>query len=165
MTGAWPHQLHTRLREFEAQNDIPHDGVSFSIKVRVTSGCFHREHSQEAYQAIDRALAAAASGRSVAFVEHENGPELLVYAAVAAAGLNFAKSVVDLVTAILKARSAGIKKGDRPSDPLELIVRRSHDGVKANEEIILRIAATERVDRNLLQTKLLEAVRRIHADE
>ena len=165
MTGAWPHQLYTRLREFEAQSDALADRVSFSIKVRVTSGCFHREHSPKAYEAIDRAVAATAPCRAVAFVEHENGPELLVYAAFAASGLTLAKSVVDLVTAILKARSAGIKQGDRASDPLELIVRRSHDGVKANEEIILRIAATEMVDRNVLETKLLEAVRRIHADE
>ena len=165
MPDTWPKELHSRLRKFEAQNRIAHEGVSFSIKVRVTSGCFHREHSPFAYRAIDRAVADAASDPSVVLVEHENGPELLVYLAVTAAGLNLTTALVNLVTAIIKARSEGVKKGDRPADPLELIVRRSHDGVNAKEEIILRIAPTDKVDRKLLQSKLLETVRRIHADE
>jgi hypothetical protein len=44
-----------------------------------------------------------------------------------------------LVTAIIKARSDGIKKGDRPSDPLELILRgHSKDG-EYFEETVLRV--------------------------
>jgi hypothetical protein len=73
--------------------------------------------------------------------EHESGPEILVYLAVTTAGLSLAKSIVELVTAIIKARSEGIKRGDRPADPLEVIVRgHSRDG-EHTEERIMRIAA------------------------
>jgi hypothetical protein len=73
-----------------------------SIKVRVTSGCFHREHSPHAYRLIDDYLAAAdLSEVQCRFEEHESGPELLVYLAVTAAGLGVVKSVVELVSAII----------------------------------------------------------------
>ena len=62
-----------------------------------------------------------------------------VYLALTAAGLGVVKSVVELVTAIIKARSEGIKKGDRPSDPLELIVRRHSKDEEYFEETVLRI--------------------------
>ena len=50
----------------------------------------------------------------------ETGPELLVYLAVATADITLAKSVIDLITAILKVRSDGVKKGDRPDAPLKV---------------------------------------------
>ena len=89
----------------------PRDGeVPVSIKVRVTSGCFHREHSPHAYDIIDRHLASLEGQESdFAFEEHESGPELLVYLAVAAAGITLAKSTIDLVIAIIKARVDGIR--------------------------------------------------------
>jgi len=118
------------------------DLVPVSIKVRVTSGCFHREHSPHAYRLIDDFLARTdLSDTRCRLEEHESGPELLVYLAVTAAGLGVVKSVVELVTAIIKARSEGIKKGDRPSDPLELIVRGHSKGGEYFEETVLRIPA------------------------
>jgi len=114
--------------------------VPVSLKVRVASGCFHREHSPHAYRLIDDYLAAAdLSDVHCQFEEHESGPEILVYLAVTAAGLGFAKSVIELITAIIKARSEGIKRGDRPSDPLELIVRGHTKDGEYFEEMVLRI--------------------------
>ena len=131
------------------------DGLApVSIKVGVTSGCFHREHSPHAYQLIDDYLADAdLSDLQFRFEEHESGPELLVYLAVTAAALGVVKSVVELVTAIIKARSEGIKKGDRPSDPLELIVRgHSKDG-EYFEETVLRIPPDHVVTRSRLRMR------------
>lgn len=123
-----------------------------SIKVRVASGCFHREHSPEAYQIIDDYLAGAnTSDAHYQIEEHESGPEILVYLAVTAAGLTFAKSIFELITAIIKARSDGIKKGDGPSAPLELIVRgHSKDG-EYFEEKILRIPPDHAVTAKLIE--------------
>ena len=73
------------------------------------------------------------------FEEHESGSELLVYLAVTAAGLGVVKSVVELFTAIIKARSEGIKKGDRPSDPLAFIVRGHSKNGEYFEEVVLGI--------------------------
>jgi hypothetical protein len=70
----------------------------------------------------------------------------LLYLAVTTAGLSLAKSIVDLITAIIKARSEGIKKGDDPSEPLELIVRRVHDAQEFREETVLRIGHKDAVD-------------------
>jgi len=53
----------------------------------------------------------------------ESGPEILGYLAATTTGLSLAKSIVELVIAIIKARSEGIKRGDRPTDPLEVLVR------------------------------------------
>jgi hypothetical protein len=72
-------------------------------------------------------------------VEHETGPEILVYLSLTAAGLGFVKSIIDLITTIIKARSEGIKRGDVPNDPLELIVRGYLKDGEYFEEKILRI--------------------------
>jgi len=138
MDAVWQSEFRKRMQDLGGVNT---DGLApVSIKVRVTSGCFHREHSPHAYRLIDDYLADAdLSDVQCRFEEHESGPELLVYLAVTAAGLGVVKSVVELVTALIKSRSEGIKKGDRPSDPLELIVRgHSRDG-EYFEETVLRI--------------------------
>lgn len=134
--------------------------VPVSIKVRVTSGCFHREHSPQAYRLIDDYLTSSdLSDVHCRFEEHESGPELLVYLAVTTVGLNFAKSVIELITAIIKARSDGIKKGDRPSDPLELIIRgHSKDG-EYFEEPILRIPSHQDITAKQIKEALAKRTR------
>lgn len=136
----WPTEFRTRMARFGAL--VPDGLVPVSIKVRVVSGCFHREHSPEAYRLIDDFVAhAGARDAHYRIEEHESGPEILVYLAVTTAGLSFAKSVVDLITAVIKARSEGIKRGDSPADPLEVIVRGHTREGEYSEETILRIPA------------------------
>lgn len=131
---------------------IPDGYTPVSIKVRVASGCFHREHSPEAYRLIDDYLADAdLSDAHYRIEEHESGPEILVYLAVATAGLSLAKSIVELVTTIIKARSEGIKRGDRPAEPLEVIVRGHTKDGEYTEEIILRIPAGTTITAKQLQ--------------
>jgi len=114
--------------------------VPVSIKVRPSSGCFHREHSPGAYRIIDDYLSTADFPKtSCQFEEHESGPDILVYLAVTTAGLTFAKSLIDLITAIIKARSEGIKKGDNRSEPLELIIRGFSKEGEFYRETVLRI--------------------------
>ena len=96
------------------------------------------------------------SGRaSVAFEEHESGPELLVYIA---AGVSLATSVINLIATIIKARSEGIRKGDHPAHPLELIVRRVHSGNEFREETVLRIGHTDSPDEAKLEQQLNDAL-------
>lgn len=126
-----------------------------SIKVRITSGCFHREHSPEAYALIDNYIRHAdSSGVHYEIVEHESGPELLVYLAVTAAGLGVVKSVVELITTVIKARSEGIKRGDHPNDPLELIVRGYWKDGEYFEEKVLRVGPKETVTVKQIQDAL-----------
>jgi hypothetical protein len=134
-------------------------GHVVSVKVRVESGCFHREHSPEAYKIIDARLKRPPDHAEV--IEHESGPELLLYLAVTAGALSLAKSVIELITEIFKARAAGIKKGDHPSDPLVLIVRRVDEKNEYREDVILRIGHDDAVDSGKIEKELTAAIKGI----
>lgn len=140
----------------EFQRRQPGCGDVVSVKVRVESGCFHREHSPEAYKIIDAQLRRLPECAEV--IEHESGPELLLYLAVTAGALSLAKSVVELITEIFKARAAGIKKGDHPRDPLVLIVRRVDEKDEYREDVILRVGHTDAVDSDTIEKELTTAI-------
>ena len=74
-----------------------------------------------------------------------------MYLSVTTAGLALAKSVIDLVTAIIKARTNGIKKGDKPKEPLELIVRRVQKEGEYHEKVVLRIEANTVVSEDMVR--------------
>jgi len=134
-------------------------GHVVSVKVRVESGCFHREHSPEAYKIIDARLKRPPDHAEV--IEHESGPELLLYLAVTAGALSLAKSMIELITEIFKARAAGIKKGDHPSDPLVLMVRRVDEKNEYHEDVILRIGHDDAVDSGKIEKELTAAIKGI----
>ena len=54
-------------------------------------------------------------------------------------------TVIDLIVTILKARSEGIRKGDRPRDPLKLILRRTNTKGDCVEEEVLVVESTDSV--------------------
>jgi hypothetical protein len=140
--------------------------IAVSIKVRVTSGCFHREHSPKAYCMIEHHLYSISPDQAVfEFQEHESGPEILVYLAVTTAGLTLAKSVIDLVTAIIKARCDGIRQGDKPNDPLELIIRRTCKEGQFTEDKVLRVGPHENVDRSVIEQDLKKAAEKLIKEE
>lgn len=136
------------------------NGQVVSIKVRVESGCFHREHSPEAYKIIDAKFRDLPE--NVEVIEHESGPELLAYLGGA---LALAGGVVTLVTSIIQARSTGITKGDRPSDPLVLLVRRVDKQDGYHEETVLRIGHTDKLDSGEVADKLNASIRELFKDE
>lgn len=151
------------MRSFEGA--APGDGIGVSLKVRATSGCFHREHSPEAYVRIDRYLSSLPQvERGFEFLEHESGPEVLVLLAVVSAGLGLAKSVVDLIVTIIQARREGVEDGDVPAEPVELIARRYDVAGTLREEVVLRVDRAQRVDRSEIEAGLSAALDRI-ADE
>ena len=159
MDAEWEKTFRNRMRGFETRRPQGEAGLPVSIKLRVSSGCFHREHSPRAYKLIDSQLARLS--RDVEFVEHESGPELLVFIAVATAGITLTKSVLDLITAIIKARSEGIRKGDHPSEPIELTVRRANEGDNFREEIVVRVGHNDRVDGQAIEKALDAALRKL----
>ena len=165
MDPTWESEFRERIRSFESQRPPREGESSVSLKVRVTSGCFHREHSPHAYALIDKHLASIpASQRSeLTFVEHENGPELLAYLALATAGVTLAKSVIDLIVAIIRARTEGAKTGDRPNDPVQVIVRRVGDRDEFAEETVLRIRHNDPVNRADIEAHINAALKRVVA--
>jgi hypothetical protein len=159
MNTEWEDTFRERMRRFGTRRPRQSGDIAVSVKVRVVSGCFHREHSPHAYAAIDSQLARLSP--DLEFVEHESGPELLVYVAAATAAITLAKSVIDLITAILKARSDGVKKGDKPDAPLEVIVRRVSDGREFQEEIILRKGHSQSINPKDVEKQVNEALQKL----
>lgn len=146
------------MRAFELGQRKGAGAVPLSIKVRVTSGRFHREHSPEAYALIDEWLNSTQRDGDFVFEEHESGPELLVIAAVASGMASaVASEVISAIVAILRARREGVERGDSPSDPLELIVRRvDADGVR--EEMILRVGHRDDIDQTNIGALVNDAI-------
>lgn len=163
MDSVWEAEFRNRMHSFEVQRPPRQGEVAVSIKVRVSYGCFHREHSPEGYRLIDEHLASVPpSERSdFAWLEHESGPELLVYLALTTAGVTLAKSVIDLITAVLKARAKGVERGDRPKDPLEIIVRRVGAEDKFEEELVFRIGHSEPIDQKAIKAEVEVALKRL----
>lgn len=154
MNSSWERDFRHRIDVFEAPL-LTKKGTTISIKIRATSGCFHREHSPKAYQIIDTYLHSYSSqDMQFSFQEHESGPELLVYIALGTAGISLAKSIIDLITIVIKARSEGIKQGDCPDAPIELIVRGFDDNGKIKDEVILRFGSQKPVNRELIEKTL-----------
>lgn len=166
MDAQWQEEFRARMRRFEVRRQPQPNELSLSIKIRVRSGCFHRDHSPHAYALIDQQLGKLSRSETcLVFEEHETGPEVLVYLAVATAGLTLAKSVIDLVTAIIKARSAGVDKGDRPSEPVELVVRRISGEGEFREELVLRFGHKDPVVAQNIGQSLSEALRKLLEDK
>jgi len=101
MDDGWASQFRRRMNRFSKQHEM--QGNAISIKVRPQGGCYHRQCSPHAYNLIDDYFNKYPS-LDVSFYEHESGSELLVWLALGTAGITLAKSVIDLVTAIIKAR-------------------------------------------------------------
>ncbi len=158
----WQSEFRARMMRFGSAARPGAGESAISIKVRVVGGCFHREHSPHAYALIDRHLASLnPEKQKFAFVEHESGPELLAYILLATAGLNLATSIIDMIVVIIKARQEGIKFGDRPSEPLELIVRRLGEGDKYIEEIVLRMGHEDKVTRANIEVQIKKALKNL----
>lgn len=147
-----------------------------SIKIRVASGCFHREHSPNAYKIIDEYIRPRRSellehedeyfrsrrseffGCEYEFREHESGPEIIAYIALTTAAIALATSIIDLIVTIIRARSEGIRRGDKPEAPLRLIVRSAYREEGAEERIVMEFSKTSEIKRAEIETNLNKAV-------
>lgn len=161
MNDPWPRELAKRIGTFS--EPFTGSGIAVSLKIRVVSGCFHREHSPHAYELIDAALHDPGLERdAIQWHEHESGPEILVWIPFVTAGVALSAAVVNLIVSILKARSDGVKAGDQPREPLELIVRttRSREG-GVIEEKVLRFNPDDPVHATAIRAALNHAARKM----
>jgi len=161
----WEREFRQRMLDFVVIRPATGQEVPISVKVRVVSGCFHAEHSPEAYRIIDEYLAGLDRPYEFSFMPHESGPELLVYIAAGTAGLTLAKSVIDLVTAIINARAQGIRRGDGPDAPLHLMVRRSREDGVVKEETVLEVDSRIGASREEIDSALSRTIDRILSDD
>jgi hypothetical protein len=152
---AWEDELRHRLGGFDGT-----DGLAVSIKVRPTSGCFCRSCCPNANRLIGEARQKLEREGDFRFEEHETGPEILMVCAATTAGFAFATAVVNFFTAVINARTAGRKKGDRREEPIELIVRGFDKDGNLFEEKVLRIQTGDETTREIVAKALNEAVQK-----
>lgn len=157
----WVASLRSRLE----RAPIHGSGLPVSIKVRVKGGCFCRSCCPSAWQQIDEAFPHLRDrSDDYVFEEHETGPEVIMYLAVAHAGICLAKSIVDLITTIIKARSDGAKIGDRRPEPIELIVRYVREDSTLREEVAMEVEQHKRVTKKQVNDGLVKALEKLTED-
>jgi hypothetical protein len=157
----WRNEFKNRLDNFEKEFGDD-KGTSISIKLRIESGCFHREHAPYSYQLIDKAISEyQLSSEKTVLVEHESGPEILVYIS---SGLIFGASVIDLIAAIINSRNKGREKGDSTGSHLNIIIRKFDKEENIREEKVLEIGNNENVDKRILKELLENALSNLFKD-
>ena len=156
----WKDDFRKRMNDYK--NKSPRgSGEPVSIKIRVTGGCFHRSCCPNAYRIIDDYLLSLEIDCDFKFEEHESGPEILVYLALTVAGINLASSLVNLIVTIIKARSEGIRKGDRHREQsIEIIVRKIQRNDEYVEENIMRIESNDLIDKANIKKALEKAIKK-----
>ena len=166
MDDSWLRTFRGRMGAFGAHRAPKLGEIPVSIKIGVTSGCFHREHSPRAYEIIDSHLAKLdREPRDFQYQEHESGPDILVYLALGAAGANLAAAVVGLVATVLRARSEGIRRGDHPHDPLRLKLKRTRRDGQFEEEIVLELDSHSTIKQEQVLAALAEAATKLLKDD
>jgi hypothetical protein len=101
------------------------------------------------------------SNDKAAVIEHESGPEILVYITVIAAGFQLSSSIIDLIKSIIEARKKGIDKGDRPKDDLQIIVRGFDDDGNVCDETILTINHLDKIEKKTIKTLLGKSIEKL----
>lgn len=150
----WANQFKNRIDDFE-NHFGDENGVSISIKIRVESGCFHREHSPKAYEIIDKELKAFDSVKEKAvLIEHESGPEILVYLSLVGGFISLSASIINIITAIINARRKGSEYGDRASSNITLIVRNFNKKGDIKEEKIISIDHMDELNQKVVKELL-----------
>ncbi len=163
MDPSWERNFGRRFAELDADVPRPSEALPVSIKVRVDSGCFHREHSPRAYAIIDDALSRTdLRAERARFVEHESGPELLAWITLGAATLNLTTGLINLVVTVLRARRDGIRSGDHPAAALVLIVRGHDPKDEYREQRLLEIAPDDPIDADEIGNRIDAAITELY---
>jgi hypothetical protein len=158
----WNEDFQNRIEEFKTMVSQQDGEVPVSIKIRVDTGCFHRSCCPYVYRVIDQDVRKLRlTDDRFIFIEHETGPEIIVYLAVAVAGLNLATSIINLITTIIKARFEGLKHGDRHHDPVTLIIRRIKNKDILVEEKLMTFNPHDEISLKIVEKVLLEGVEKI----
>lgn len=147
----WEQEFRRRIENFglSPRRESP----TISIKIRPTSGLFYRGESRHAYEVIDDYIRHAdLSDTRHEIIEHETGPEILAYLLVGST------AVIELVAAIIKARSEGVRRGDYHREPLELIVRGYDDDGKYFEAKVLQVKPESSVTPKQIETALKKGI-------
>jgi hypothetical protein len=123
----WQEKIWQRLERFHSEGGD--QGLAISIKVRVRYGCFCYGHSPHLERMFHRHWDREKPNRAE-YVEHESGPEWLIYLTLAVGGLTIAekslgiiKSIIDLLAIAAKTHAEERRKRNEQPEPLVIVVR------------------------------------------
>lgn len=152
---SWNKDFGGRMHIFEKQHP-QNSGMPISIKIKADSGCYHESCHPNAYKIIRQEIERS-QNNEYEYVGHESGPEILTYLGVTAAGLSLLKSVIDIITVMIKARSEGQRQGDRLNDgTITLIVRKAEKHDEVIEERIITFHSKDQIDNQIIEKLLLD---------
>jgi hypothetical protein len=143
MNQEWTSKFRKRIDEFQTPISKRADEQIISIKMKVDSGCYERSCCPKAWELVDEYISSHRdTDANYELVKHESGPEILT---AIAAGVALSASIIDLITAILNARTEGMKRGDKHKSAIKLIVRGLDRKGGYVEKIVLNIEPEEKV--------------------
>jgi hypothetical protein len=150
----WQNQFRDRIKDFEKTYGDG-KGIPISIKLRSNS-CFCREHhAKEEYKIIDKEVNKFNSKKENAvLIEHESGPEILVYLQITAGTIMLSAAIINLITAIINSR-----KRTKPGSYFELIVRKFDKEGNVKEEKIIK--TDKGIDENNIKSLLEDRINKL----
>jgi hypothetical protein len=138
-----------------------------SIKLYPPSGCCCSDCWPETWQTVNQSIYPCGpithegdaliekDGNIFVLEQHESGPEILVYLALATASATLAKSVIDLITTIIK----GLSTEHRKQPPrIKIVKRRLIKGNIEEEKLIeIDIPVSNKIEKQL-EEKIKQAL-------
>jgi len=161
----WNDELNQRLARFIKKHPSEYESEPISIKVRAEGGCFHKSCCPYALNLIYNKNEEL-DGEKYEYIEHESGPEIIAYIGLATSGVLIAKSIIELITTIIKARFEGQKQGDgHKGNPVTLIIRKTQKGKEVIEEKIMTFHEHDMVSSEIVEKLLVDGYKKLKVTE
>lgn len=161
----WNEELDQRIKKYSINHINKEGEEAISIKVRAEGGCYHKSCCPYALNLIYHKMNEI-NPDEFEYIEHESGPEIIAYISLSASGLLLAKSIIELVTTIIKARFEGQKHGDgHKGNPVTLIIRKTINGKEVIEEQIMTFNQSDKVSEEIVKNLLSEGYKNLKFKE
>jgi hypothetical protein len=155
--------LNSRIDDFCRKYANTKNQEAISIKIKAETGCFHKSCCPYALHMITKKIYETERNEEYQYIEHESGPEIIAYISLTASGLLLAKSVIELITTIIKARFEGQKNGDNhKGDPITLIIRKTKKKNEVVEERIMTFYQDSKVSDELIEKMITDGYRKLN---
>lgn len=161
----WNEELDQRINNYSHNHKIREGEEAISIKIRAEEGCFHKSCCPYALKMIYQKMNEM-DQEEFEYIEHESGPEIIAYISLTASGLLLVKSIIELITTIIKARFDGQKHGDgHKGSPVTLIIRKTKKGKVVIEEKIMTFSESDEVSNDIINTLISDGYKRLKLKE
>ena len=161
----WNEELDQRIQKYSVNHIIKEGEEAVSIKVRAEGGCYHKSCCPYALNLIYHKMNEINPDK-FEYIEHESGPEIITYISLSVLGITLAKSIIELVTTIIKERFEGQNHGDgHKGNPVTLIIRKTIKGKEVIEEQIMTFNESDKVSEEVVKNLLTDGYKNLKLKE